>query len=564
MAALGIGIYFIAKLNQPTPLDLKVVALTTYPGLQRFPALSPDGKEVAFSWDGWSQDHSEIYIKLVAGGEPLRLTNSADDEFKPSWSPDGGHIAFVHGNSILQISSLGGPEKKVIDLIDMMFGQQLAWTRDGSSLIVPNAKTDDDPYSLWIVALSGSPPRQLTVPPTGARGDADPAVSPDGTEIAFARWFTTSSADVFVMNADGGGLRQLSHDSAQIQGLSWTPNGKEVIFSSSRDGTYRLWRISASARSGTGPSRVAEAGPNAVTPTISGGPPARLVCARAAHDFDIGRIDLPTRHRAGEAGSDIIASTRTDDSPRFSPDGSKIAFVSDRSGSVEIYVANGDGTNQEQLTFLGGPSGSPHWSPDGRSIVFDSLAANNKDIFSIRVDGGTPRRLTSGASQEWRPSYSRDGKWVYFGSDRSHSPQIWKVPSDGGTAVQVTRGGGYEALESLDGKILYYTKSKYRPGLWNTPVNGGAETPVLPTPSTGFWDVADHGVYFLDMARASGNSIPLKLYLPQTHQTRDIAKPLKASSSGTPGLSLTPDGRSALYVRAEHSGSELLMLENFR
>lgn len=564
LLALAAAIYFIAKYNHKIPPEIKVIALTSYPGLQRFPTLSPDGREVAFSWERANQEHPGIYIKLVAGGEPLPLTNGHYGDLKPSWSPDGDHIAFVRGSSVLQISALGGPERKIIDLIDVMFGQQLAWTRDSSSLIVPNAKTDDDPYSLWIVGLHGGQAKQFTSPPDWMRGDADPAVSPDGSRVAFARWFTTSSADVFVVNADGRDLQRLSHDNAQVQGLAWTPDGKDVVFSSSRDGVYRLWRIPAAGRSGTEPRRIGDAGPNAVSPVICGGPPPRLVCARTIYDFDIGRIDLPSRPSAGQSGSDIISSTRNDDSPRFSPDGSKIAFVSDRSGNVEIWVANSDGSNPMQVTFLGGPSGSPHWSPDGRSIVFDSLVANNKDIFTIPVDGGYPRRITTDKSQDWRPSYSRDGKWIYFGSDRSHSQQIWKAPSAGGAPAQVTHGGGYEPLESLDGKILYYTKSKYRPGLWSIPASGGAEMLVLPAVSTGFWDVANHGIYFFDMARVSAGGIPLKLYTPQTHQTREIAKPFKASSSGTPGLSLTPDGRSALYVRGERAGSELLMLENFR
>jgi Tol biopolymer transport system component len=282
------------------------------------------------------------------------------------------------------------------------------------------------------------------------------------------------------------------------------------------------------------------------------------------YDFDIGRIKLPIRTKEAQSGSDLIASTRTDDSPRFSPDGSKVAFVSDRSGSGEIFVANDDGSHQMQLTYMNSPTGSPHWSPDGRFIVFDSLAAGNKDLFVVPADGGAPRRLTTDIYQEWRPNYSRDGNWIYFGSDRSRSPQIWKVPTIGGPAVQITKNGGYEAAESPDGKTLFYTKSRYRTGLWSAPLNGQAESPVLPNVSTGFWDVGDRGIYFFDMTKATPNGIPLRLYAPQWHQTTDLAMAAKATSSGTPGLSVLRDGRSALYVRAEQFDSELLMLDNFR
>jgi eukaryotic-like serine/threonine-protein kinase len=562
--AAGFGILAVVRSRQSPRPDVRVITLTTYPGLERFPTLSPDGKEVAFSWNGPEQDHSGIYVKLVGGGGPLRLTDNPDEDIMPSWSPDGEHIAFVRGTSIVQMSSLGGPVRKLIELGDIPFGHQIAWTHDGGSLILPDAKNDEDPYSLFTYDLEEGKENKLTTPPQWTVGDADPAVSGDGRKIAFARWFTTSSADVFMADAAGGRAQRLTHDNSQIQGLTWTPDSREIVFSSNRDGTFRIWRIRAPGGSGAAPRRVAEAGPNAVSPVIRAGPPEKLVCARIVYDFDIGRIDLPTRRREARSGSDIIASTRTDDSPRFSPDGSKVAFVSDRTGSQEIWVGNADGSHQMQLTFMRCSSGSPHWSPDGRLIVYDSLVAGNKDLFAIAADGGSPRRLTSDKYQEWRPSYSRDGNWIYFGSDRSRSPQIWKIPSTGGPAVQITGNGGYEAAESPDGKTLYYTKSRYRPGLWSTPQERQAEAAVLPNVSTGLWDVEDQGIYFFDMAKATSSGVPLALYRPQRHETTDLVIAAKASPSGTPGLSVLRDGRSVLYVRAEQFDSELLMLENFR
>lgn len=563
IVAAGIASYAVFHRRQPGP-NLRVVPLATYPGLERYPSLSPDGRQVAFSWNGSKQNHSDIYVKLVAGGGPLRLTTSPDEDTMPRWSPDGERIAFVRGKSILQVSSLGGPERKVRQLRDIFFGHQLAWTPDANSLIVPDAPSEDDPYSLWSFKLEGSREKKLTSPPDWVIGDCDPAISPDGRKLAFARWFTTSSADIFVSDMHDGTPRRLTEDNARIDGLAWTPDGREVVFSSNRDGSFGLWRTRASGESASGPSRVIGSGPGAVSPVISDGPPVRLACARIVIDFNIGRIDLPITPRGVSSGMDIIASTRTDDSPRFSPDGSKVAFVSDRTGSTEIWVAKSDGSNQIQLTFLESSTGSPHWSPDGLSIVFDSLAKGNKEIFTVPVDGGVPQRVTITKSQEWRPSYSRDGRWIYFGSDRSRSPQIWKMPSRGGPAVQVTRKGGYEALESLDGKTIYYTKSRSRVGLWSAPLIGGQEVTVLPGVLTGFWDLGDHGVYFFDMASPSASGLPLKFYSPEKHRIVEVANAAKGGSSGTPGLSVTRDGTSVVYVRADQSDSELTLLENFR
>ena len=122
---------------------------------------------------------------------------------------------------------------------------------------------------------------------------------------------------------------------------------------------------------------------------------------------------------------------------------------------------------------------APRWSPDGTKIAFDARGSDLADIFVIGVDGGPLSRLTSESSDDVRPSWSKDGRWIYFRSDRSRMDQIWKVPSTGGAPVQVTRNGAYDALESPDGKLLYFVKSGRRPGLWSVPVDGGEETSVL-------------------------------------------------------------------------------------
>jgi dipeptidyl aminopeptidase/acylaminoacyl peptidase len=138
-----------------------------------------------------------------------------------------------------------------------------------------------------------------------------------------------------------------------------------------------------------------------------------------------------------------------DSSPQFSPDGNRIAFRNDRSGSNEIWTANVDGTNQRQITHFAGPlTGSPRWSPDGAYLAFDSRGTGNPDIYIIPADGGGARRFTADAASDVVPSWSRDGKSIYFASDRGGKWQVWKQDVAGGEAHQVPKGGGFLALES--------------------------------------------------------------------------------------------------------------------
>src|SRR2546429_5895686 len=113
----------------------------------------------------------------------------------------------------------------------------------------------------------------------------------------------------------------------------------------------------------------------------------------------------------------LISSSQGDCSPEFSPDGKKVAFVSERSGISQIWICDSDGRNPLQLTSFGGPhgAGSPSWSPDGRLIAFDCGATGLQDIFMISAEGGSPRRLTDGNANNVVPTWSRDGQWIYYG-----------------------------------------------------------------------------------------------------------------------------------------------------
>ncbi len=117
---------------------------------------------------------------------------------------------------------------------------------------------------------------------------------------------------------------------------------------------------------------------------------------------------MPLGARAGEP-SPLIESDGDQRDLGVAPNGERIAFVSNRTGSKEIWIANSDGSDQTQLTFFNGPSvGSPRWSPDGKQIAFDGYAGGSSDIYVMPADGGKPSRVTSDAANEIRPSWSHD------------------------------------------------------------------------------------------------------------------------------------------------------------
>src|SRR5882757_3013326 len=145
----------------------------------------------------------------------------------------------------------------------------------------------------------------------------------------------------------------------------------------------------------------------------------------------------------------IISGDAGNAGPQFSPDGQRIAFMSDRSGPWQIWMSNADGSDPKQVSFTDS-GGTPRWSPDGRSIAFDAPLDGGTYVFVAPIDNPeSARPLAEGRV----PSFSRDGKFVYFASDRTGDWQVWKVPVSGKGEIQVTRRGGFAALESADGNV---------------------------------------------------------------------------------------------------------------
>jgi Tol biopolymer transport system component/DNA-binding winged helix-turn-helix (wHTH) protein len=574
--AMGIAIWamvFRPARETSSPL-LNIVPFTSFQGRETQAAFSPDGNQIAFVWDGGRGDNPDIYVKLIGAGQPLRLTTHPAADSHPVWSPDGRYIAFLRqaaeGSGFYLIPALGGTERKVADVFpyrDPFQGNSQYMTPDGKFLAVADKNSQEEPLSIYLVAVDNGEKRKVTTPAAGAAGDSYPAFSPNGKTLAFLRSSSRATTDLYLLSLEDGAPRRLTFDNTSILGLAWTSDGREIVFSSRRGGSiYSLWRIPVA---GGTPERLPTIGQNVVSPAISR-QGNHLVYTETVDDQNIWRLECDAAGRGGAATS-LISSTMGDNGPDYSPDGRKIVFASNRSGGFGIWVCDSDGANQAQLIDRGPYlTGTPRWSPDGRWIAFDSRSNDagregNADIYLISAEGGQPRRLTSDPAEDVAPSWSRDGKWIYFGSTRGGAMQIWKVSTDGGQATQVTQQGGFEGFESMDGKQLYYAKGRLAPGIWQTPVTGGSETLLLDHNKAGywrFWAVAPKGIYF---ATANEPARPtIEFFNFATGKVMNIATLARPLSPTDPGLTVAPDGRSLLFAQMDQSGCDLMLVENFR
>jgi serine/threonine protein kinase len=559
--------------NDRVPLKrFQLVPITTYPGQEIQPSLSPDGTQVAFAWNGTTQGKFHIFVKAVGAGPPLQLTRGDTNDIAPAWSPDGSSIAFLRELSsgrfaVFLIPPLGGSERQLTEISIPEFiwmpGPYLSWSPDSRSLAIPDRPTPDRPTAIFLFSIQSGEKRQMTFPPPNILGDSCVALSPDAHHLAFCRsshmgaWLN----DIYAATLDLQ-LRPITDPKPavpwhplHVNGIAWNGAGTEIVFAAARQQGFDLglWRVPATNPSAA-PALEMEIGtanwPSAARLS------SRMAFARATGGgLNISRLPISGAGKAHGPPNPLIESTRQDFAPRYSPDGKRIAFESDRTGNLEIWSCNSDGQDCHQVTAIGSEfTGYPSWSPDGKQIAFYSRVNDKSQIFVIGADGTGLRQLTFGDSNPFVPMWSRDGQWIYFSSSATRPVQIWKISTRGGIPVQVTRNGGFAAFESPDGTWLYYTKTQAADtSLWKVAVTGGEEVRVLPSVHICNVSLVPEGIYFREGPTA------LK-FCDHAGRVSTVAN----LPPGYVGLSVSPDRKWIVFTVAKPQTSELIIIENFQ
>jgi eukaryotic-like serine/threonine-protein kinase len=580
VVALGLtGWYWLGRSHQShVDAPLSAVPLTSYRGLENCPSLSPDGSQVAFEWCQEGQK-CHIYVKQVGVEPSFQLTNAAANDRSPAWSPDGRLIAFIReleGKkwALILVPQRGGPERQleawdVSKMEDVLDEPYLAWTPDSKWLAFPYTEAEQRSPSLFLISVETREKRQLTTSSPKVAGDTAPAFSPDSHALTFSRgdW---AQSDLYLLPL-GEGYRpqgepqRVDTGNSWNVGAAWTADGREIVFSSGNSIYAALWRMEV-AKPGK-PVRVGFMSDHAVAPSISG-TGKRLACSVQRADSNIWRVDLNGPGRKPGKPVQFISSTKAESDPAYSPNGKRIAFMSEQSGAPEVWICDPDGLNAVQLTSFGGAAlNGPKWSPDGQSIAI-YRGEERGQVYVVSATGSVPRRLTTPPNADQWPFWSQDGRWLYFSSKRSGQWAIWKMPPQGGEAIRVTRTQEIADVphESPDGKFLYYYSGwPFSGSVFKIPVEGGEETKVLDSDSVhpnALWTVRQQGIYYFTAPDDRGISV-LCLYEFATGKTKEILKPERPVAD-IGDVAVSPDGRTILYSQYDEAGSDLMLVENFR
>lgn len=559
--------------SQTTSGPIHTRPLTSQLGRETEPTLSEDGEWIAFLWTDNASGPPGLYVQQLKADSPRRLNNATGVIKALAWSPDGGRIAFRRRDGIYVIPRAGGDATKLATVLDECDGSGLDWSPDSQSILIAECLDQTRIPSIFQIHLATGERRKLTVPPAESQGDYDPRYSPDGRQIAFRRAARAVVEDVYVMRLQP--LQQeptaISRDARGLAGLAWMPSGKSLIVSSQRaSGIFGLWKFDLDKP--FAPAAFTQAGQHAKMPTVARRA-SRAAWINQVIDHNIWTLPLDILNNGVNVTGPpqrLIASLQRDVDPHISVDG-RIAFRSDRSGVSEIWIAPTDRSIPVRVTSMGGPlTGTPRWSPDGKYLAFDSRPNGNPDIYLLRCEAsgcqGPPRRLTTHTAADVLPSWSRDGRHIYFSSSRSGHREVWKQSVDEGSeAVQVTRNGGHLAIESADGRWLYYSKIVEDHGIWRAPLSTGLSGPteelvaqLFDDYGAGSWILAGNEIIYL----GSGKDAGVRAFSLKTRKSRllyDVKDhPMER------GLALSPDGRHLIFSQLDRSDSNIMIADGVR
>ena len=462
VAIAGLG-WRLKGALRPVTRHVYFEKLTDFAGMEETPALSPDGKSVAFVSD--STGNRQIWIRLLAGGAPLQVTRDAGDHLEPRWSQDSTSLIYYSPppegtpqGTLWEISALGGEPRR---LTASLGGADVSHDNKRLAFFRLNNREDE----LVISDRDGLNP-QLVVKFVPTFSYRTPRWSPDDKTIAYIHSLENWTDDVYTVPAGGGDPKPFTHDKILFSGFSWLPDGSGIVYSSGLGSTLlylppmHLWL-----------QRNADAEPQQLTfgeasdqdPDIDSD--NRVVASRQHTQYNIWKFPIDGKPQENVAhGVQITHQTGQVQTPTLGADDRYIAYLSDTGGHGNIWVLDQDAGRSRQITYEKSEEvivGVPVWSPDGSNITFaktrlPSSQGRTVEYWLIRPDGSDLRQiLREGAWAAW----SADGRWLYYSESSpvrsTGSFRLMKESVDGGQPILVRSDNARGPAVAADNSLYY-------------------------------------------------------------------------------------------------------------
>jgi DNA-binding winged helix-turn-helix (wHTH) protein/Tol biopolymer transport system component len=532
--------------------------LTSGTGLENRPALSADGRWLAYLEQRDLDDYGHLVLQGRDGGEREVIDDRGLDNDAPALSADGTLLAWLHLDADgchLLLRDLRGRTTREIGACARQPRSAPLFIDDARRLIytAPPA-TDAEAAGLWQVDLADGARRQLTHPPRAGGPDSDPELRPGGDEISFSRGLEGEQV-LLAVRRDDSRLISLVADANRLQGHAWSDHDHLILASDTLGfrallalDLPRRGQVLLGARGGAWPRRARD---------------GSVVFEQSSIDANIWRVGIDGNPAAAAR---VIASSRYDASPALSPDGTLLAYVSTRNDYEQVWLADADGRNERLLDLSGEVRWTrPSFLPDGQGLLLTCYdRASRTRLYRYRLADGRLDELPGVGAMAGSAAADEAGRYVYFVRRDPSGPHLMRAPlADGATAagspsVTAEVVAGTEGIDQyrVAADRLVYSRIGER-GIVVRDLASGAEHTLLADValvSRFAWAVAGSRLYadaFIDR-----HWTVVSLDLGGSGERRVEAADVVADAVG-PALAVSADGRWLYYARTDAISMDL-------
>lgn len=483
-------------------INHQISKLTSQPGREVYPVVSPDRHYLAYAWRKIS-DKTHLYLKDLYQPDlpPRQLTFGDYRESRPYWSQDGNSLYFIRRSSDFKHCQI---VKMNIDM-----SQESVITNCAGSVSVSFSISADEkmlaftgrgePYvnsGLYFLELEKpqAKPYRFSCGDECLYIERDVAFSPDGKFIGVTRELATPNEDIFIINLKTGKEKRLTFGEADIKGITWHPDSERVVYASQRANLRQSFIVDIVD------AQVKPLGVNGLSYPSFIPETNELVY----HDWQVRSYISYFSDSKNESSSlfPLIQSDSSYLSPDYSEASKKLAYVSNETGYGEIWKSDADGTHRERLTNLKSDLIAPKWSHNGQSILFVGPESSNQGncIYILDVDTLKVSKVKTNFYRHRRPSWSLDDKHLIVSASKDNKRfSLFRISLDGKTEELRPGLSAALAFEDKDHSI-WYTKERFQ-GLWRFSLLESDMNPVQVLDEKEFmikynWVLTDNGIYY--------------------------------------------------------------------
>jgi Tol biopolymer transport system component/DNA-binding winged helix-turn-helix (wHTH) protein len=534
--------------------------ITALPGIEEYPALSPAGDRIAFVWDGDDAEPAGVFVQVLGAGPALRLTSVEGHYTFPTWTHDSRFVAFarVAGSrrGIFMVPATGGAEIELAAAGDDESLNTPAFSPDGTWLFFARRDHSGGVAHLLRtnvetgVVESFAPSSELPF------GGFRPRFSPDGSRLAFVS-SDTERVDIVTTSIDGSNPRRLPLGDLPFTDFDWGPEEDELVLRGG--GQIRLVDLDGVI------GRTLTSTRSSGTVSVAAGQPV-LSFSEGRREKNIWRW-TPASESAGAVQERIIHSTSWDAFPSLSPDGMSIAFLTNRTGSYQLWVASRNGADSHPVAEV--PSlhrFPPSWSPGGDRIALTGEIDGIPTTCIVEFPSGRTRCLPPPDGGEISPSWSLDGNAVFVTRSTPGGFETWRRPvthESASNAIPITTGRDARAVRLPEGPYLFFNRDLQGRTIWRCETDG-RNPEVVFTLDAGqilTWRVTADGLYLGYREQVDDRNYHIAY---SSFDTDSMTELLAVPGRWGFDLDVDPlDGRTVFFDQMEAVDSNIFAIENF-